>query len=115
MNNFILSISPDRYSDKLNLSESLGFGGQMVLLGMGAVFAVLGIIWVLLTVFKSVFNKIENQKKASEVKNDAPIEVAAPTYTSDSEIVAVIAAAITMAENDNENDVKFKVVSFRRK
>ena len=46
MNNFILSISADQYAEKLNFSEALGFGGQMILLGMGAVFAVLGIICI---------------------------------------------------------------------
>lgn len=112
---YLLSISPEQYSEKLGLADSLEFGGQMVLLGMGAVFAVLTLIWLVLTIFKLVFTKINaNEKKETPATVVAP----APTVqavTSDSEIVAVIAAAIAMAQSECGDDVKFRVVSFKRK
>ena len=115
MNNFILSISADQYSEKLNVSEALEFGGQMLLLGMGAVFSVLAIIWVVLTVFKAVFARIENKKKPVPVVQEVAAPARASVNTAETEIVAVIAAAIAMAESESGNNVKFRVVSFKRK
>lgn len=117
--NFLLSVSPDQYDqpirDTLGWAEALGFGGQMLLLGMAAIFAVLGIIWALLTVFKLVFtNAPAKEKKPAPSQATSPQE--APVYTaSDSEIVAVIAAAIAMAESECGENIKFRVVSFKRK
>ena len=44
----------------------------------------------------------------------APVVVAAPTVNEDEELIAVLAAAIAMAESENLG-AKFRVVSFRRK
>ena len=97
----------------MTVGEKLSYGGQMLLLGMGAVFAVLFIIFLCLTVFKFVFSKNSTPKVKVET---APV-VVAPKQTSspknDEEIVAVIAAAIAMAESESSG-VKFRVVSFRR-
>jgi len=117
--NFLLSVSPDQFDqpirDTLGWTETLGFGGQMLLLGMGAVFAVLGIIWALLTVFKLVFANTSSKEKKPAVKQEAAPQQT-PVYTpGDSEIVAVIAAAIAMAENESGENLKFRVVSFKRK
>jgi sodium pump decarboxylase gamma subunit len=117
--NLLLSVSPEQFDqpirDTLGWAEALGFGGQMLLLGMGAVFSVLGIIWALLTVFKIVFTKAPaKEKKPKEKAESIPQQV--PVYTtSDSEIVAVISAAIAMAESECGDNVKFRVVSFKRK
>ena len=44
MNNFFLEMD---YSSPIeSLTEKLSFGGQMFVLGMGTVFAVLGLIWL---------------------------------------------------------------------
>ena len=112
---YLLSISPEQYGDKLGFSDSLEFGGQMLLLGMGAVFAVLTTIFLLLTLFKVVFTRIKvSEKKSAPAPVVAPAPVA-QTVTSDDEIVAVIAAAIAMAESECGDNVKFRVVSFKRK
>lgn len=112
---FLLSISPEQYGDKLGFADSLEFGGQMLLLGLGAVFAVLTTIWLLLTLFKIVFTRINStEKKSAPAPVVAPAPVAQPV-TSDDEIVAVIAAAIAMAESECGDNVKFRVVSFKRK
>lgn len=114
--NFFLNVSPENYND--NILELLGpfqtfsFGTQILLLGIAAVFAVLGIIFALLTIFKKVFSNVSTDNKEHTVKEE-PVytEVSAP---NEQEIVAVIAAAIAMAESETDN-VKFRVVSFRRK
>jgi sodium pump decarboxylase gamma subunit len=112
--NSLLSISPEQYSEKLSFSEALSFGGQMVLLGMGVVFSVLAIIWLVLTIFKSIFNNVDNKSsQAAPAVESVPVP-AVPSATADAEIVAVIAAAIAMAESEN-NGLSFRVVSFRRK
>ena len=118
--NFLLSVTEENYSEKiintLGLSETALFGLQMVLIGMLTVFSVLIIIWIALTLFKIFFYDMANKKphtvKEAPVAVEAAPVVAAPSQ--DEEIIAVIAAAIAMAESEGCG-VKFRVVSFRRK
>lgn len=117
--NFLLEITKDDYGtknllSKFDLSEVLMFGGKMLLIGMLAVFSVLCIIWMLLIVFGKVFNK--TKPAVQEVKAPAVEVVESVTYASnnDEEVIAVIAAAIAMAESEGSG-AKFRVVSFRRK
>ena len=115
--NFLLSISPDQYDESIikteGFLETLGFGGQMLVLGVGTVFAVLVLLWLALTFFKFFFSGVKAPKetKAPTVEEAAPAVV---YETQDEEIVAVIAAAIAAAESESDG-VKFRVVSFRRK
>ena len=113
-----LAVTPDYYDKiiikELGFMETLGFGAQMLLLGILAVFSVLGLIWALLSVFKMVFTNAPATEKASPVKEE-PVFVPAPAVSSaDEEVVAAIAAAIAMAESES-NGIKFRVVSFKRK
>lgn len=118
--NFLLNISPDQYGTKDLLSEAgflntLTFGLQMLLIGMGAVFAVLAILWFCLYLFRLVFHDLpaKRAKESTEaVAEPTPAPVAA--IDQDEEIVAVIAAAIAAAESESDG-MKFRVVSFRRK
>ena len=89
------------------------FGGAMVLIGMATIFAVLCLLWGCLAIFKIVFHDLPEKKAAKAVvEAEAPV-AAASTASSDDEIVAVIAAAIAMAESE-ASDTKFRVVSFKR-
>ena len=108
------------YTDKIietkGFLETVGFGGKMVLIGMLTVFAILGIIFVCLTVFKYVFTE-QKKEKAITTKEVVVEESSAPEtceYSNDEEIIAVIAAAIAMAEDENQG-AKFRVVSFKRR
>ena len=105
-------------------AEAWEYVGQMTLLGMGMVFAVLGLLWMVLTVFKLVFvgkNKKESPREKVETPNhqlsSKPISAPAVNSSaqSDEEIAAVIMAAITayMAEQGVSAD-GFRVVSFNR-
>lgn len=103
------------YSQPLGFYDAIGFGGKILLLGMGAIFAVLALIWLLLVVFKLVFSNIKDgNKPKNESIASAPVPQILNT-SADTEIVAVIAAAIAMAESESSDNVKFRVVSFKRK
>lgn len=107
-----------KLSKDFNLSQfgdALIFGGAILLIGMLTIFSVLCILWLFLVIFKLVFHDIP--KKRSEKKALAP---AAESETSseiavsdDGELIAVISAAIAMAESD-DSGTKFRVVSFKR-
>ena len=56
---------------------------------------------------------ISENKQKKELEAEPVVEPVAVTANNDEEIVAVIAAAIAMAESES-NGIKFKVVSFRR-
>lgn len=102
--------------DPSQLGQAAGFGGTMVLIGMATIFAVLCALWLCLVVFKVIFHDIpEKKKKALEaaVAVEETLPVAEPVANADEEIVAVIAAAIAMAESESSG-IKFKVVSFKR-
>ncbi len=98
------------------LGDAFLFGGSILLIGIATVFAVLCILWICLTIFKLVFYTIPAKKTAKKKITPVvmPVEKDIESKkTDDDEIVAVIAAAIAMAESDLSG-VKFKVVSFRR-
>jgi len=105
-------------NDKLSLPDALSYGGGVVLLGMATVFAVLIIIWIVLQLFKFFFHDLKiGAKLKPEKPAPAPVEYepVAPAPPTDEEIVAVIAAAIAMAESEAPRGAKFRVVSFTRK
>ena len=97
------------------LGKAALFGGAIMLIGMVVIFAVLCVIWLCLTLFKVFFHDLPAKKKAEA--QDAvitPVAEESEDETSDEEIIAVIAAAIAMAESSSAG-AKFKVVSFKRK
>ena len=96
-----------------DFGEALGFGGMMILIGMAAVFSVLFIIFLSLVVFKYAFQGVSAKKSEPKVVVQAPAPVETNVQSADEEIVAVISAAIAMAESESSG-VKFRVVSFRR-
>ena len=114
----------DNYNEKIvdfanfefsQLFEALIFGGAMLFLGMAAVFLVLLLLWLFLVLFKLVFHDLPNRRKAKKVE-PAPVKVTetiTKEASNDEELIAVISAAIAMAESD-DSGLKFRVVSFKR-
>ena len=101
--------------DVSDLVSALGFGGAMVLIGMATVFAVLILLWVCLVLFKVFFHDIPERKaKAPEAATLVPVQETVTAQPKDTEIIAVLAAAIAMAESES-GGAKFNVVSFKRK
>ena len=101
--------------DLSQLGNAAVFGGAILLIGMLTIFIVLIIIWFALALFKFAFHDLAAKRESSASVKDEPAPVApAVQATEDTEIIAVIAAAIAMAESESSGR-KFKVVSFRRK
>ncbi len=105
-------------------AERWAYAGRMTLLGMVMIFAVLGLLWAVLTVFKYVMvgktPKAEKPKSAvAEVVAESAVAAEeSASATDDAELVAVIAAAIAAyraSEGMDATDASaFRVVSFRR-
>lgn len=99
---------------ELSTSESVTTGLQMLLMGMGVVFAVLIVICLLLIIFRGMIHGFAgNAPKETPVAPQSPVPQASPTPSSDAELVAVITAAIAAA-NAESGGKGFRVVSFKR-
>ena len=104
--------------------DAIKYALEMTLLGMGMIFAVLAILWGVLAIFKLVFARPKKEKKNSEAPKSEPAvnltaePVAAPVAaTDDSELIAVLTAAIYAYESEKNPDApigNFRVVSYRR-
>ena len=113
--------------------ERLEIAGQVVLIGMGMVFAVLALLWGVLAIFGKVMTSGNKKKTANEQPAEAPAPVAAPaelpeempageTGTAaedDEELVAALTAAVAAAiASDEELSSRvasgFRVVSFKK-
>ena len=97
----------------------LSKAGLMIVQGMGMVFLVLAILWMVLLIFKKVFYKDPNkQEKKEEAPAEAPAPAAAPA--DDGALVAAITAAVA-AYIDSDPALSsqfaggFRVVSFKKK
>ena len=100
-------------------AERLALAGQMTLIGMGMIFAVLSLLWAVLAIFKIVFARPKKEKTVAPVAAPAPVEetVVEEDASNDDELVAVITAAVAAYMAQEEPDAApngFRVVSFRR-
>ena len=121
MNYIALSATVADYGGAFS-PERLALAGQMTLIGMGMIFAVLSILWGVLAIFKLVFARPEPKKakQVAEVKPDlAAVAEPEPVVAeqNDDELIAVITVAIAAYIADEEPNAYqsgFRVVSFRR-
>ena len=76
-------------------AERWAYAGRMTLLGMVMIFAVLGLLWAVLAIFKLVMaEKAPKAKEEKPVATPAPVAEEESVLSDDGELVAVIAAAI---------------------
>lgn len=111
-------------SADLSFGERLAFGGQVFVVGIGTVFSVLILLFIVLKFFKLFAYDIpEKRKKAlaeKAAKEEKAVEAPAPETvevapaTDDGELIAVITAAIEAYNSANGNALPFRVVSFKR-
>ena len=100
-------------------ADAVKYALEMTLLGMGMIFAVLGVLWGVLAIFKLVFARPKKEKKTnSPTVEEAPV-IAEPTpaATDDAELIAILTAAIMAYESEQNPDASignFRVVSYRR-
>ncbi len=98
------------------IGEVFREGGQTFILGMLTVFLSLTLLWGILELFHFLCFTLPQKLKTVKVP-EAPLpeeSQAVDQSTDDTELVAVIAAAIAAAQEDNPGG-EFRVVSFRRK
>lgn len=94
----------------LSVGEKMGNAGLNTLLGMGTVFIVLILICLIIYLFGFI-NKFENRAKGKNDKNvPAAQDIEIPSVTAknaadDTELVAVIAAAIAAAEGTDPSGI----------
>jgi len=105
------------------LSERLLYGAQVLVIGIVTVFVVLALLWGAMALFKIFFYNMPNKKKnaanvaVNKVENipaAADIPLAAPTASDDTQLIAVITAAIAAYNASAGNKLPFRVVSYRR-
>ena len=104
--------------------ERLQKAGLMIIQGMGMVFLVLAVLWLVLLIFKKVFYK-EGGKPTKAPKVEAPAVPATPAApvapaTDDGQLIAAITAAVAAyIESDpalsSQFASGFRVVSFTKK
>ena len=119
LNIFALASTGGTY--KAFSGEAWQFAGEMTLLGMGMIFAVLSVLMGVLMIFKLVFAKPE-KKASEETKVEVKPEVVEaapasqePQNNNDETLIAVITAAIAeYRAAEGLGDGGFRVVSFKR-
>ena len=97
-------------------AETFEKAGMNTLMGMGVVFSMLILISLLISAFKLI-NRIESRRKEkAEVKEAPPVqevkteEIPAENKTDDTELVAVIAAAIAAYEGTSPDGVVIRSI-----
>ena len=114
-------------------SARLSLAGLMILEGVGMVFLVLAILWLVLLIFKAIFYKDpakadKTAEKPAPAKAEAPVKKSAPApapaatpapAADDAQLIAVITAAVAAAiESDSALTSQFasgfRVVSFKK-
>ena len=107
--------------------ERISYSIEMTVLGMVAVFAVLAIIWFVLSLFKVFLYDATNKKQSSNVEVKAeptvkqvekPVEAVPATDSNDATVAAIMAAISAYIAEDPELSAQyadgFRVVSFKR-
>lgn len=98
-----------------NILSALGYGGIVAVIGMLIVFLGLAILILIISLLSKLLRMLEPKKKAEEAPKPAAVQapVAAPVVeeevVTDTELIAVIAAAIAAFDNSGKNLVVRKV------
>lgn len=104
---------------EMNFGERAVYAGKMLVIGMGAVFGVLILLWGCLAFFRKLLSAHIDEGPAP-LSAPAPAPVAAKSVpaaqANDDAIIAAITAAVaaTLAEENGGVAPGFRVVSFRR-
>ena len=112
MGNILLPMLEVDPNLKLPFGEAALYGLEMLLIGMVIVFAVLTLLWFAIELFGRVFSNFSGTKKPVIEKKPEPVVVAS-VATDDTELIAVLTAAIAAMESAPAT--RFRVVSFKRK
>jgi sodium pump decarboxylase gamma subunit len=103
----------------MTFGERAAYAGRMVLIGMGAIFLSLAVLWGVLEIFRRLVNGPGEEETPAPAPAPVPVPAsparpqAAP---SDDALIAAITAAVaaTLAEENGGVVPGFRVVSFRK-
>ncbi len=122
MTNILLSTA-----GAMSFGERMAYGLQVFVVGLGTVFAVLIILWLALILFRVFAYDIPQKKakKQAEVKAvkaavgpvdkaSAPVVEETIEVEDDTQLIAVITAAIAAYSAQSGNSLPFRVVSYKR-
>ena len=105
----LLEVDPNK---TLPFGEAAVFGLEMLFVGMLIIFSVLALLWLSLELSGRLIGKLSATEKPVEKKAE-PVPVATEAATDETELVAVLTAAIAAMESAPA--ARFRVVSFKRK
>lgn len=97
------------------LSEALGTGGMVTVVGLAIVFSVLIILMLVLMLFKVIFYKDPKKAQPAEQKTVQTTQTPSPLTAQtedDTELIAVLTAAIAASLNTSTYNLRIK--SYRR-
>ena len=130
----LLTAAENAAAAPTDFSWRLSYGLQVLVIGIFTVFLSMTILWGVMALFKLFFYTIPNKKKetpkaaearrAPEPFDDVPepehiplasdIPAASPASGADTQLIAVITAAIAAYQDTNGSALPFRVVSYRR-
>ena len=100
----------------MNFGERVSYAGRMLLIGMGAIFLSLAVLWGVLAFMRRMINgPAESEQTPAPVLTPAPAVYDKPAVpASDDALIAAITAAVaaTLAEENGGVVPGFRVVSF---
>ncbi len=102
--------------DNPNFIDTLTYGLKVALLGIGTVFSVLLILWLILVIFEKVFSTKHKKTKIAEKKDiveQAPVSIQPFPQEDECELVAVIMAAVYAATGAKQGSLR--MISCKRK
>lgn len=112
-----LSIENPLITEGSTYLERVRLGTSTLLFGMLVVFAVLAVIFLILSLMQACFSGLKKQKKPQAVSAEPPIEATISTASEesadDTAVVAAIIAAISAYTEQAPSS--FRVVSFKKR
>ena len=104
----------------MSFAERAAYAGKMIVIGMGAIFISLAILWGVVEIFRRLVTRTPDEApKPVQQPVAAPVVKASPapvaTASNDALIAAITAAvAATLAEENGGVVPSFRVVSFKK-
>lgn len=104
----------------MSFGERAAYAGRMILIGMGAIFLSLAVLWGVMEVFRRLITRPDEQEEdapaPAPISAPAPVLVKPQAAPSNDALIAAITAAVaaTLADENGGVVPGFRVVSFQK-